>query len=104
MTPPHIRRLDKNRLEILTSYREGMNASAVIYADEALEKFLEPRALEQAANAATLPGLAGSVLAMPDIHAGYGFPIGGVAAFDAREGVISPGAVGYDIKIGRAHV
>lgn len=100
MTPPHIRRLDKNRLEILTSYREGMNASAVIYADEALEKFLEPRALEQAANAATLPGLAGSVLAMPDIHAGYGFPIGGVAAFDAREGVISPGAVGYDINCG----
>ncbi len=100
MNHPHIRRLDPNRLEILPSYREGMKTSAVIYADEVLEKFLEEAALGQAANAATLPGLAGSVLAMPDIHAGYGFPIGGVAAFDAREGVISPGAVGYDINCG----
>lgn len=99
MHPP-LRRLDQYRLELLPSYKAGMLGSAVVYADAELEKFLEPGALEQAANAATLPGLAGSALAMPDIHAGYGFPIGGVAAYDARGGVISPGGVGYDINCG----
>lgn len=100
MNHPHIRRLDAYRLEILPSYRRGMKASAIVYADEALEKFLEPAALDQAANTATLPGLAGNALAMPDIHTGYGFPIGGVAAFHADSGVISPGGVGYDINCG----
>ena len=55
---------------------------------------------EQAANVATLPGIVGKSLAMPDIHWGYGFPIGGVAATDAEEGVISPGGVGFDINCG----
>ena len=57
-------------------------------------------ALTQVANVACLPGIVGYSLAMPDIHWGYGFPIGGVAAVDAREGVISPGGVGYDINCG----
>ncbi|MBI5744919.1 MAG: RtcB family protein [Elusimicrobia bacterium] len=100
ITSPHILRLDANRLEILPSYKQGMKTSAIVYADAALEPFLEAAALDQAANIATLPGLAGPALAMPDIHTGYGFPIGGVAAFDARDGVISPGGVGYDINCG----
>ncbi len=95
-----LKRLDEFRLEVPASYKEGMNGPAVIYADAAIEKTLEPGAVEQAANTATLPGLAGPALAMPDIHSGYGFPIGGVAAFDARDGVISPGGVGYDINCG----
>ena len=57
-------------------------------------------ALEQVKNVATLPGIVGASYAMPDIHWGYGFPIGGVAAFDVEEGVISPGGVGYDIACG----
>ncbi len=97
---PHIRRLDSCRLEILPSYKRGMKASAIIYADAEIEKSIEAGALDQAANTATLPGLAGNALAMPDIHTGYGFPIGGVAAFDAGSGVISPGGVGYDINCG----
>jgi tRNA-splicing ligase RtcB len=97
---PDIRRLDQYRLEILPSYKPGMRGSAVVYADETLAALLEEAALEQAANTATLPGLAGSALAMPDIHTGYGFPIGGVAAYRADDGVISPGGVGYDINCG----
>lgn len=97
---PHIKRLDPYRLEISPSYKQGMNATAVIYADSAIEELIEAEALDQAANIATLPGLAGRVLVMPDIHTGYGFPIGGVAAFDAGNGIISPGGVGYDINCG----
>ncbi len=65
-----------------------------------LEKVMEDKSLEQAVNAATLPGLVGHVLVMPDMHQGYGFPIGGVAATRLPEGVISPGAIGYDINCG----
>ncbi len=97
---PRIKRLDAFRLEIPPGYKQGMNGPAIVYADEAVAALIEPEALEQAANTATLPGLAGAALAMPDIHTGYGFPIGGVAAFDARDGVISPGGVGYDINCG----
>ena len=95
-----LKRLDEFRLEVPSTYKDGMNGPAVIYADAAIESALEQGAVEQAANTATLPGLAGPALAMPDIHSGYGFPIGGVAAFDARDGVISPGGVGYDINCG----
>ena len=61
---------------------------------------IEPEALKQVANVATLPGIVSASLAMPDMHWGYGFPIGGVAAFDWEEGVVSPGGVGYDINCG----
>jgi len=101
MTDPNIRRLDANRIEILPSYKKGMNVSAIIYADKTIEALLERSALDQAANVATLPGIVGHALAMPDIHTGYGFPIGGVAAFDpSGGGIISPGGVGYDINCG----
>src|SRR5512139_3515712 len=65
-----------------------------------LEKVMDDKSLEQAVNAATLPGLVGAVLVMPDMHQGYGFPIGGVAATEYPRGVISPGAIGYDINCG----
>src|SRR5512142_2000864 len=65
-----------------------------------LEQIIDDRSLEQAVNAATLPGLVGAVVVMPDMHQGYGFPIGGVAATEAPHGVISPGAIGYDINCG----
>lgn len=82
--------------------KEGnMRVPARIYATEKmLEAIRADRAPEQAANVAHLPGIVKASLAMPDIHWGYGFPIGGVAAFDVRDGVISPGGVGYDINCG----
>ena len=65
-----------------------------------LERIKEDKALEQVVNVAHLPGIRKYSIAMPDIHWGYGFPIGGVAGVDAEEGVISPGGVGYDINCG----
>jgi tRNA-splicing ligase RtcB len=93
-------RLDEFRLRIPRA--GGMNADGIVYADERIERLLgEDEALAQVANVAHLPGIVGSSLAMPDIHWGYGFPIGGVAAFDEeRGGVVSPGGVGYDINCG----
>src|SRR6266852_7295355 len=79
----------------------GMRVPGRIYASEKLMAELrDDPALEQVANVAHLPGIVGYALAMPDIHWGYGFPIGGVAAVDAEEGVISPGGVGFDINCG----
>src|SRR5579884_2376959 len=78
-----------------------MRAPARVFADrELLEQIAGDRSLEQLRNVATLPGIAGAALAMPDIHQGYGFPVGGVAATDAADGVVSPGGVGYDINCG----
>ncbi len=87
--------------EVPTSHRHDMRVPARLYADERmLESILQDRSVEQLVNVATLPGVRGWVVAMPDIHEGYGFPIGGVAAVDAKEGVISPGGIGYDINCG----
>ena len=87
--------------EIPESFRPDMRVPARIYADEKLlEKVFEDRSLEQLVNVAALPGIQKYALAMPDIHEGYGFPIGGVAAFNLENGVISPGGVGYDINCG----
>lgn len=82
--------------------REGaMRTDGLVFADRAMMAALQQeQALEQVRNVATLPGIVGPSIAMPDIHWGYGFPIGGVAAFDAEEGVVSPGGVGYDINCG----
>lgn len=82
--------------------REGeMRGDAVVYADHGLlQGILRDGALDQLRAVASLPGLVGPALAMPDAHQGYGFPIGGVAAFDPGEGVICPGGVGYDINCG----
>jgi tRNA-splicing ligase RtcB len=75
--------------------------SAFAYADESLlDDMKRDRALDQLMGVASLPGIVGPALAMPDAHQGYGFPIGGVAAFDPDNGVISPGGVGYDINCG----
>jgi len=79
----------------------GMRTDVVIYASEKLlQQIREDLSLQQAMNVATLPGIVGPSLAMPDIHQGYGFPIGGVAATDYQEGVVSPGGVGFDINCG----
>jgi tRNA-splicing ligase RtcB (3'-phosphate/5'-hydroxy nucleic acid ligase) len=95
------RKLSDYLWELPQEHRQDMRVPARIYADEhILEDALKDRSIEQLANTATLPGLVGYTLAMPDIHQGYGFPVGGVAATDARNGVISPGGIGYDINCG----
>jgi tRNA-splicing ligase RtcB (3'-phosphate/5'-hydroxy nucleic acid ligase) len=77
----------------------GMRVDGIVYADAAMmQDIAGDQSLQQVRNVAHLPGIIGASLAMPDIHWGYGFPIGGVAATDAEEGVISPGGVGYDIN------
>jgi tRNA-splicing ligase RtcB len=80
--------------------REGnMLVDGIVYADDKLMADIrEDASLQQVANVAHLPGIVGASIAMPDIHWGYGFPIGGVAAMDAEAGVVSPGGVGYDIN------
>ena len=94
-------KIDDYRWEIPTSYKPGMRVPGLIYSSaEMLDSIKEEQSLEQVANVAFLPGIVKSSLAMPDIHWGYGFPIGGVAAMDIKEGVISPGGVGYDINCG----
>jgi tRNA-splicing ligase RtcB len=95
-----LKRIDPWRLEVPRGYKEGMRVRGIIYVDEVLEGGLEVKSIEQVANVGILPGIVGASMAMPDIHMGYGFPIGGVAAFDLKEGVISPGGVGYDINCG----
>jgi tRNA-splicing ligase RtcB len=78
-----------------------MRVPGRIYADDALiEKMRTDATLQQCANVATLPGLYKWALTMPDGHEGYGFPIGGVAASDYDEGIVSPGGIGYDINCG----
>jgi tRNA-splicing ligase RtcB len=87
--------------EIPKTYREDMLVPVHIFASEKiLDEALGDKSLTQAVNATTLPGLAGPVIVMPDVHQGYGFPIGGVAATALPSGVISPGAIGYDINCG----
>ena len=93
--------IDKFEWEIPKTFRKDMRVPVRIFATrELLEKVMQDKSLEQAVNAATLPGLVGQVLVMPDMHQGYGFPIGGVAATRYPQGVISPGAIGYDINCG----
>jgi tRNA-splicing ligase RtcB len=100
MTVEGLKRIDAVRLEVPKGFRPGMRTSGIIFVDHNLEKDLERKSVDQVANVATLPGIVGHSLAMPDIHTGYGFTIGGVAAFDIEEGIISPGGVGYDINCG----
>ena len=97
----HLEKVDDYRWRIPKSYKAGMRVPGLIYADrDMLEHILKEQALEQIANVAFLPGIVGYSLAMPDIHWGYGFPIGGVAAMRMEDGVISPGGVGFDINCG----
>jgi tRNA-splicing ligase RtcB len=97
-----LKKLDDYRWLIPRGTKPGMLTDALVYTDERLlPDLLKDLALEQAINVAMLPGIVGRSLAMPDIHQGYGFPIGGVAATDPhRDGVVSPGGVGFDINCG----
>jgi tRNA-splicing ligase RtcB len=100
MLTDKLKRIDETRLEVPIDYKPGMLVPGIIYVDINLEKNLEVEAVDQVANVAALPGIVKASTAMPDIHTGYGFPIGGVAAFDLKEGIVSPGGVGYDINCG----
>ncbi|MFL5819235.1 MAG: RtcB family protein [Solirubrobacteraceae bacterium] len=95
------RRIGPVLWEIPASARADMRVPARVYADgELIEAISSDRSLEQLQNVATLPGIVEAALAMPDIHQGYGFPVGGIAATAGPEGVVSPGGVGYDINCG----
>ena len=96
-----LRQISDHEWEIPQSQRADMRVPVRLFATrELLEQIVDDKSLDQAINAATLPGLAGPVVVMPDMHQGYGFPIGGVAATEFPGGVISPGAIGYDINCG----
>ncbi len=96
-----LNKIDDYRWEIPTGYKAGMAVPGLIFASEAmLTHILEENAFQQVANVAFLPGIVKYSLAMPDIHWGYGFPIGGVAATRVKDGVVSPGGVGFDINCG----
>ena len=98
---PRLERIDETTWEIPASARQDMRVPARIFADEGiLGEIAGDLSLEQLQNVATLPGVVGAAIAMPDIHQGYGFPVGGVAATELPDGVVSPGGVGYDINCG----
>jgi tRNA-splicing ligase RtcB len=99
MSQPAYRQIDENRWEIPRTGK--MRVAGLVFARQGMmERLAREKALEQVRNVACLPGIVRASLAMPDIHWGYGFPIGGVAAFRAPDGIISPGGVGYDINCG----
>ncbi len=96
-----LEQIDSYRWKLPMEYKPGMRVDGIIYTEgKLLEALLNDQALEQVANVATLPGIVKASLAMPDIHWGYGFPIGGVAATRVEDGVVSPGGVGFDINCG----
>ncbi|HYX78617.1 MAG TPA: RtcB family protein [Solirubrobacterales bacterium] len=96
-----LRQVDETLWEIPAGTRPDMRVPARVFADpELLEAIRSDRSLEQLQNVATLPGVVEAAMAMPDIHQGYGFPVGGLAATEPPDGVVSPGGVGYDINCG----
>ena len=101
ITLQDLTRITDTEWEIPQTFRSDMRVPVRIFATHALlEHIAGDKSLEQAVNAATLPGLVGQVVVMPDMHQGYGFPIGAVAATEFPTGVISPGGIGYDINCG----
>jgi tRNA-splicing ligase RtcB len=98
--PPGLRRIGDALFELAPGFRPGMRVPVRVFANEALVEAMDDQVFVQAANVATLPGIVEASLCMPDAHWGYGFPIGGVAAFDVESGVISPGGIGFDINCG----
>ena len=95
------RKIGENQYQIDADSNSGMKVPVRIYADEPLlQKMLSDRTIMQAKNVSSIPGIVGQSIVLPDGHEGYGFPVGGVAAMDAEEGMISPGGVGYDINCG----
>ncbi|MCK4234850.1 RtcB family protein, partial [candidate division WOR-3 bacterium] len=96
-----LEKIDDYRWRIPKKDHPGMRVDGIIYANESLLSHIRmDQTPLQVSNVAHLPGIVKYSLAMPDIHWGYGFPIGGVAAIDPEEGVVSPGGVGYDINCG----
>src|SRR5919201_101197 len=96
-----LRRIDETLYEIPAEARPDMRVPARVFADaELLDAIATDKSLEQLQNVATLPGIVDAAFAMPDIHQGYGFPVGGLAATELPDGVVSPGGVGYDINCG----
>jgi len=94
-------KISENIWEVPKTYRKAMKVPARIYASEAMiDDIINDESIDQLVNVAQLPGIVGYAMAMPDVHEGYGFPVGGVAAFDTKEGIISPGGIGYDINCG----
>ncbi len=98
--PKGIKRAGDVLWEIPASWAAGMRVPARIYADEGLLASMDDGVFQQVANVAMLPGIVGASYCMPDGHLGYGFPIGGMAAFDLEHGIISPGGIGFDISCG----
>ena len=96
-----LEQIDEYRWLLPVEYKQGMRVPGMLYADEAmLVHVRQEQAPEQVANVAFLPGIVNYSMAMPDVHWGYGFPIGGVAAMREEDGVVSPGGVGFDINCG----
>ena len=96
-----IRQIDAHRWEVPQDYKEGMQVPGLVFATETLmEQIAADNSLDQVANVACLPGIVKASMAMPDIHWGYGFPVGGVAATRVEDGMVSPGGVGFDINCG----
>lgn len=93
----NLKKIDNNRYVV--EKRDRMNVDGIVYVNEELLEILgTDESIKQVENVASLPGIVKASMAMPDIHWGYGFPIGGVAAFDMEKGIVSPGGVGYDIN------
>ncbi len=96
-TREYLKKIDDNRY--MVEQHDRMNVDGMVYVNEELLKIMgTDESIKQVENVASLPGIVKASMAMPDIHWGYGFPIGGVAAFDIENGIISPGGVGYDIN------
>ncbi len=93
-------KIAEDTYEVSKDYKPGMNVPGRVFLSDKLIQDMESGAIEQVANMATLPGIQKYAMAMPDVHIGYGFPIGGVGAFSMENGVISPGGVGFDINCG----
>ncbi|MDD3520627.1 MAG: RtcB family protein [Actinomycetota bacterium] len=101
MIDGQIKKINDYKFEIVLDKGKGMNVPGIIFSnDKLIEAVLQEETINQVINVASLPGIVKASYAMPDIHYGYGFPIGGVAAFDLQQGVISPGGVGFDIACG----
>ena len=100
MVPKQIKKIDDYTWELPKDYKKGMVVPARIIATEKILNAMDDGVFEQVSNVASMPGVQKYALCMPDGHWGYGFPIGGVAAFDAEEGIISPGSIGFDINCG----
>jgi len=98
--PPTFEKVNDFTWDIPTSYKQGMRVPARIFATEELLKSMDMQVYDQLSNVACLPGIVHRAMCMPDGHSGYGFPIGGVAAFDTNDGIISPGGIGFDINCG----